>query len=65
MFLEIGRTTYLVHNVEEAVKIFEDARTESGEGASTWPNGILCEGKVPFATISYNGRVWDMDGGVY
>jgi hypothetical protein len=65
MFLEIGKTTYLVHSVEEAVKIFEAERSASGEGASTWPDGFICEGKTPFARISYNGRVWDMDGGVY
>lgn len=62
MFLEIGRTTHLVHTVKEAVEVFEAERDASCEGASTWPDGILCNGKTPFARISYNGRIWNLDG---
>lgn len=37
---------------------YQQARDLSGEGASTFPAGIIDRDGVMFATVSYNGRVW-------
>lgn len=65
MFLKIGRTEHLVHTVEEARAVYNHARDEANEGASTFPNGILLEGNTKIGTISYNGRAWKLDGSEY
>lgn len=53
--LKIGRRLSLqVSSPEEASKEYSRLRDQSGEGASTWPDGKLSNGMV----VSYNGRVW-------
>lgn len=47
----------------EAVAVYERLRDESGEGASTWPNGKLLAPKETL-TLSYNGRLWRGNVGV-
>lgn len=57
--LRIGdRGTSLHKSAADAVAAFRDARDDSGEGASTWPNGSLTVGGKTYH-ISYNGRIWD------
>jgi hypothetical protein len=54
MKLTIGRRHSIeVASLEEASRVYCDLRDESGEGASTFPNG-----KVGKYRISYNGKVW-------
>jgi hypothetical protein len=57
MHLRIGkRHTVKVSSVEQASAEYSRLRTESGEGASTWPDG-----RIGHLRISYNGNVWDGD----
>lgn len=57
--LSIGRRfSGVVESLEAAQIIFCKMREESGEGASTFPDGkINADGKV--YRISYNGRLWE------
>lgn len=48
-----------VADFAEASRVFSHLRDESGEGASSWPEGQLRSHGVKFARISYNGRIWD------
>lgn len=48
-----------VANLEEASRLYCSYRDKSGEGASTWPEGIVrnaADGRR--YRISYNGRIW-------
>jgi hypothetical protein len=56
--LKIGRrATLAVSSIAQASAEYSRLRDESGEGASTFPNGsLLIDGK--FYCISYNGKVW-------
>ena len=65
MFLKIGRNEYLVHTVEEARFVYNHARDEANEGASTFPDGVLLEDNTKIGIISYNGRAWKLDGSEY
>ena len=57
--LTIGRRIQvMVPSIEVAVAVFERARDESGEGASTWPDGKILTDDGRSHRISYNGRVW-------
>ena len=58
---ETGRREFraLCETVEEAVVAYETLRDESGEGASTFPDGELSQtGGGNRYRISYNGRTW-------
>jgi hypothetical protein len=59
MTLHIGRLSVPVRSYQHASEVYEAARDESGEGASTFPCGKITIGpnKV-VAEVSYNGRVW-------
>jgi hypothetical protein len=55
LILRIGRRHRLeVTSLAEASRIYGELRDDSGEGASTFPDG-----RVGHYRISYNGRVWD------
>jgi len=57
--LKIGRRlTATVASIEDAQRAYRQARDESCEGASTFPEGRLT-GDGRKLRISYNGRVWD------
>ncbi len=72
MLVKIGqgkeyRTSMIVDTIEDAVEFYNDERDASGEGASTFPEGLIfgqARGKVadaPFKRISYNGRTWPVE----
>lgn len=44
------------------VKAAEDYRAENDLGGGNWVDPEIRENGKPIATISYNGRVWAMDG---
>jgi hypothetical protein len=54
LILKVGRREYAVASVEEASRLYQQLRDQSGLGASRWPQGRLSDG----LTISYTGRVW-------
>jgi len=65
MLLKIGRGSrkrtkqpIVCATFEEASKAYSQLRDESGEGASTWPEGRVYRGTQQIGRISYNGRVW-------
>lgn len=63
MFLQIGRKRFRVANIADAVAKFTAARDASGYGASQMPRvTIVSSTGLHLYTISYNGRVWDLDG---
>lgn len=53
-----GHPVIQVTSYREASAIFQDRRDISGEGGSTFNDGIVLAGNSPVARISYNGRVW-------
>lgn len=58
--LVIGRRlTVMVPTLRVASDVFQRVRDESGEGASTFPDGIATSDDGRKYRISYNGRVWD------
>ena len=58
MQLTIGRRLKKdVESLEEASRIYGELRDQSGEGASTFPDGRIRDGKTTYR-ISYNGKVW-------
>jgi len=57
LIMTIGRKRHAVPNVEEASRVYQRLRDQSGLGASRWPSGKLNNG----LTVSYNGRVWKGD----
>jgi hypothetical protein len=57
--LAIGRRHHSEHaSIAAAVDHYCALRDDSGEGASTWPDGTVWEPCGPRLRISYNGRVW-------
>lgn len=60
--LQGRRERFPVASLLEASQKYCLARDASGEGASGWPPAVVfCDGRK-VARISYNGRVWGMDG---
>jgi hypothetical protein len=58
MILRIGRRMTLeVADLPAASREYQRIRDESGEGGSTFPEGIVKGGSGTYR-ISYNGRVW-------
>ena len=65
MKLSIGRRLLTVHDLDDAQTAYCRSRDLSGEGASTFrPGRVFASAKpmIQIATISYNGRCWDMAG---
>lgn len=59
MFLKVGKRLYQVASFQQASEMFCKARDASGHGASKVSSKqIVDESGVPFAYVSYNGRVW-------
>ncbi|NNM62422.1 MAG: hypothetical protein HKM03_09655 [Steroidobacteraceae bacterium] len=58
MTLRIGRRmTVNVADLPSASREYQRLRDESGEGGSTFPDGVV-KGNSGTYRISYNGRVW-------
>lgn len=53
-----GEKPFKVATLADASAIYQRYRDESGEGASTFPDGKLAVGARSLK-ISYNGRIWD------
>ena len=62
--LSIGRRhTAACASLSDAATLFEHLRDESGEGASSWPDGrVVNRESGERFRISYNGRVWNEAG---
>lgn len=62
MTLNIGRRRAYqnipVESLAYASEYFTNVRDGLGEGASTFPDGLILEDGRPVGRISYNGRVW-------
>ena len=57
--LKIGtRHTSVESDIAAARATYERIRDQSGEGASTFPSGVVLEQNRPRIRISYNGRLW-------
>lgn len=51
-----------VASVSDASRKFQEVRDASGLGSRVMGDGIITQGKQKIARISYNGKVWQMDG---
>ena len=61
MILKIGnRAAITVANFHQASTAYATARNESGEGASTFPDGVIMADGQPVARVSYNAKVWSV-----
>lgn len=56
--LKVKGRTYSCETLKDCSKIFCAMRDQSGEGASTFPDGRIFENGKRIARVSYNGRVW-------
>lgn len=57
--LQIGkRKPIRVLSIEDASFAYQAARDMSGQGGSTFPNGVLTIGEKKYH-VSYNGKVWN------
>jgi hypothetical protein len=57
--LKVGDRFTRSGKLESLVKLYNKARDNSNEGASTWPDGFLYDKDKLIARISYNGRLWE------
>ena len=58
--LMIGRRVkVMVPSLKVASDVFQRVRDESGEGCSTFPDGVVTADDGAKYRISYNGRVWN------
>lgn len=57
-----SRLTQEVADLAEASRAFSAARDESGEGGSTFPEGIVTENGKPVGFVSYNGKIFAKPG---
>lgn len=63
LFLQIGRKRYQVSSVREAVNKYSMARDNAEHGASKMPPvSIVSNTGLHLYRVSYNGRVWGVDG---
>lgn len=63
MTLHIGsRERVRVNSLDHASEVYSERRDASGEGASTFPRGKIVQAGMVIATVSYNGRLWSLDG---
>ena len=63
LFLQIGKKRYQVASIEQAVAMYTTARDAAEHGASKMPSVTIVGSTGIFLyRISYNGRVWDVDG---
>lgn len=59
MILKIGnRASFNVSSLEQASLLYGQYRDASLEGASTFPDGSILDGRRTVARVSYNGKVW-------
>lgn len=63
LFLQIGRKRYQISSIREAVNKFSKARDNADHGASKMPSvSIVSNTGMHLYRVSYNGRVWGVDG---
>ncbi|MFZ1104122.1 MAG: hypothetical protein WAN86_14985 [Hyphomicrobiaceae bacterium] len=59
MILKIGkRACFEISSFEEASRTYAQYRDASFEGASTFPDGAILDGRRTVARVSYNAKVW-------
>lgn len=63
LFLQIGHSRYQVGSIREAVDMHNQARDNADHGVSKMPSvTIVSNTGLHLYRISYNGRVWGVDG---
>lgn len=58
MILTAGTKRAHVLTLREASNVYCKWRDRSGRGASRFPSGMVLDGVLVVARVSYNGRVW-------
>lgn len=48
-------------DLADASAKYSEVRDASGEGASTFYDGVVMQDGKPVARISYNGRIWPLE----
>lgn len=57
-----GRAKVQVETMQDASELCRSYIERNGLGSGNWTGGNVYEGKKQVARVSYNGRVWAMDG---
>lgn len=57
-----GRAKVQAATMQEAAALCRAYIERNGLGAGNWTGGKVYEGKKHVARVSYNGRVWALDG---
>ena len=57
-----GKRVVSVESLAEASGVCMDYIHRNGLGFGNWTGGRVFDGKRLVALVSYNGRVWNMDG---
>ena len=60
---ESGKTQAVpVNSYAEASKVSQDYIRRNHLGAGNWTGGKIYQGRTKVGHVSYNGRVWDIEG---
>jgi hypothetical protein len=60
---ESGKTQAVpVNTYAEASKVCQDYIRRNSLGAGNWTGGNIYQGRTKVGHVSYNGRVWDIEG---
>lgn len=63
LFLQVGRKRYQVASIREAIDMYSTARDNADHGSSKMPTvSIVSNTGLHLYRVSYNGRVWGVDG---
>lgn len=57
-----GRVKVAATTMQDAAKLCRAYIERNNLGSGNWTGGKVYEGKKQVARVSYNGRVWAMDG---
>jgi hypothetical protein len=58
----VPRRRATVGSLQEASAVVRQYINQNGLGSGNWAGGTVRQGKRPVARVSYNGRVWSVDG---
>lgn len=61
MQLIIRRKAVEVADFAEASKLYDAARTKSGQGVRTFPDGEIKADRATIARVSYNAKIWPVE----
>jgi hypothetical protein len=58
-------TSLPIEKIEDATAVCRAYINATGLGGGNWTGGTVSVDGIPVARVSYNGRIWNMDGTPY